>query len=53
MLVITIKQGKEKSLLVRQPWIYASAIERIDGKPGAGPLQHEGVSVCTVSGMFR
>ena len=33
MLIITIKQGKEKSLLDRQPWIYASAIERVDGKP--------------------
>ncbi|HSY25892.1 MAG TPA: SAM-dependent methyltransferase, partial [Burkholderiaceae bacterium] len=33
MLIITIKQGKEKSLLERQPWIYASAIERVDGKP--------------------
>lgn len=33
MLVITIKQGKEKSLLERQPWIYASAVERVDGKP--------------------
>jgi 23S rRNA (cytosine1962-C5)-methyltransferase len=33
MLVITIKQGKEKSLLDRQSWIYASAVERVDGKP--------------------
>ncbi|HEY5799764.1 MAG TPA: SAM-dependent methyltransferase [Burkholderiaceae bacterium] len=33
MLVITIKQGKEKSLLERQPWIYASAVERVDGRP--------------------
>ncbi len=33
MLIVTIKQGKEKSLLDRQPWIYASAIERVDGKP--------------------
>lgn len=33
MLIITIKQGKEKSLLDGQPWIYASAIERVDGKP--------------------
>lgn len=33
MLVLTIKQGKEKSLLQRQPWIYASAVEQIDGKP--------------------
>jgi 23S rRNA (cytosine1962-C5)-methyltransferase len=33
MLIITIKQGKEKSLLEREPWIYASAVERVDGKP--------------------
>ncbi len=33
MLIITIKQGKEKSLLERQPWVYQSAIERVDGKP--------------------
>lgn len=33
MLIITIKQGKEKSLLGHQPWIYASAVERVDGKP--------------------
>jgi 23S rRNA (cytosine1962-C5)-methyltransferase len=33
MLIITIKQGKEKSLLNHEPWIYASAVERVDGKP--------------------
>jgi 23S rRNA (cytosine1962-C5)-methyltransferase len=34
MLIITIKQGKEKSLLEeRQPWVYASAVERVDGRP--------------------
>lgn len=33
MLIITIKQGKEKSLLEGQPWIYASAIEKVEGKP--------------------
>lgn len=44
MLIITIKQGKEKSLLEQQPWIYASAVERVDGtpherfKPGATAL---------------
>ncbi|MES2072161.1 MAG: SAM-dependent methyltransferase [Pseudomonadota bacterium] len=44
MLIITIKQGKEKSLLEKQPWIYASAVERVDGKheernkPGATAL---------------
>ncbi len=33
MLIITIKQGKEKPLLAGDPWIYLSAIERVDGKP--------------------
>mgnify|MGYP003503311577 FL=1 len=33
MLIITIKQGKEKSLLAGEPWIYASAIERVEGRP--------------------
>jgi len=33
MLIITIKQGKEKSLLAGDPWIYASAVEKIEGKP--------------------
>jgi 23S rRNA (cytosine1962-C5)-methyltransferase len=32
MLIITIKQGKEKSLLAGDPWIYLSAIDRVDGK---------------------
>lgn len=46
MLIITIKQGKEKSLLEHNPWIYASAVERVDGKPeekmkpGATALVH-------------
>jgi 23S rRNA (cytosine1962-C5)-methyltransferase len=33
MLIITIKQGKEKGLLSGDPWIYVSAIEKVDGKP--------------------
>jgi len=33
MLIITIKQGKEKSLLAGDPFIYASAIDKVDGKP--------------------
>jgi 23S rRNA (cytosine1962-C5)-methyltransferase len=33
MLIITIKQGKEKSILAGDPWIYVSAIEQVDGKP--------------------
>jgi 23S rRNA (cytosine1962-C5)-methyltransferase len=33
MLIITIKQGKEKGLLAGDPYIYASAIDKVDGKP--------------------
>lgn len=33
MLIITIKQGKEKSILAGDPWIYPSAIEKVEGKP--------------------
>jgi 23S rRNA (cytosine1962-C5)-methyltransferase len=32
MLIITIKQGKEKSILAGDPWIYPSAIDKVDGK---------------------
>ncbi|MFZ6774740.1 SAM-dependent methyltransferase [Undibacterium sp. SXout7W] len=32
MLIITIKQGKEKTLLAKQPWIYLSAVARVDGR---------------------
>ncbi|MFZ6686449.1 SAM-dependent methyltransferase [Undibacterium sp. SXout11W] len=32
MLIITIKQGKEKAILAGEPWVYLSAISRIDGK---------------------
>ncbi|MES2264173.1 MAG: SAM-dependent methyltransferase [Pseudomonadota bacterium] len=33
MLIITIKQGKEKGVLAGDPWIYPTAIEKVDGKP--------------------
>ncbi len=33
MMIITIIQGKEKSLLEGEPWIYASAIDKVEGKP--------------------
>lgn len=33
MLTITLKPGKEKSLLRRHPWVFPTAIERIEGKP--------------------
>ena len=32
MLTITLKPGKEKSLLRRHPWVFAAAIARVDGK---------------------
>ena len=33
MLIITIRQGKEKGLLSGEPWIYVSAVEKVEGKP--------------------
>jgi 23S rRNA (cytosine1962-C5)-methyltransferase len=33
MIIITLKQGKEKNLLSGDPWIYLSAIDRVDGRP--------------------
>jgi 23S rRNA (cytosine1962-C5)-methyltransferase len=33
MLTITLKPGKEKSLLRRHPWIFSTAIDHIEGKP--------------------
>jgi 23S rRNA (cytosine1962-C5)-methyltransferase len=36
MNIITLKPAKEKSLLRRHPWIYANAIEHVEGKPAPG-----------------
>ncbi|MBW8900453.1 MAG: SAM-dependent methyltransferase [Massilia sp.] len=33
MLIITVKQGKEKGLLSGDPWIYLSAIDKVEGRP--------------------
>jgi 23S rRNA (cytosine1962-C5)-methyltransferase len=33
MLTITLKPGKEKSVLRGHPWIFATAIDHVDGKP--------------------
>ena len=33
---LTLKQGREKSLLRRHPWIFSGAIERVEGSPHAG-----------------
>jgi 23S rRNA (cytosine1962-C5)-methyltransferase len=36
MNVLVLKQGREKSLKRRHPWIFSGAIERVIGKPQAG-----------------
>jgi 23S rRNA (cytosine1962-C5)-methyltransferase len=36
MNTVTLKSSKEKSLLRRHPWVYANAIEHVDGKPASG-----------------
>ncbi|MDO8465169.1 MAG: class I SAM-dependent rRNA methyltransferase [Gallionella sp.] len=33
---ITLKAGREKSLLRRHPWVFSGAIERVDGAPASG-----------------
>jgi 23S rRNA (cytosine1962-C5)-methyltransferase len=36
MNTVTLKPSKEKSLLRRHQWVYANAIERVEGKPALG-----------------
>ncbi|MDD5383638.1 MAG: class I SAM-dependent methyltransferase [Gallionella sp.] len=33
---ITLKAGRDKSLLRRHPWIFSGAVERVDGAPHSG-----------------
>ena len=33
---IVLKNGREKSLLRRHPWVFSGAIERVDGAPASG-----------------
>jgi 23S rRNA (cytosine1962-C5)-methyltransferase len=33
---VWLKQGREKSLRRRHPWVFSGAIERVDGQPGTG-----------------
>jgi 23S rRNA (cytosine1962-C5)-methyltransferase len=35
-VILFLKQGREKSLRRRHPWIFSGAIERVRGKPRAG-----------------
>ncbi|MEV9633540.1 class I SAM-dependent rRNA methyltransferase [Burkholderia pseudomallei] len=36
MHTVTLKPSKDRSLLRRHPWVYANAIDRVDGKPAPG-----------------
>jgi len=36
MPTLTLKPGREKSLLRRHPWIFSGAVQRVDGDPEAG-----------------
>ncbi|MEX3981552.1 class I SAM-dependent rRNA methyltransferase [Paraburkholderia sp. EG287A] len=36
MNIVTLKPSKEKSLLRRHPWVYANAIDHVEGKPAPG-----------------
>jgi 23S rRNA (cytosine1962-C5)-methyltransferase len=45
---LVLKAGKEKSLLRRHPWIYASAVARVEGSPASGAT----VEVRSADGRF-
>jgi len=45
---LTLRPGKERSLLRRHPWIYANAIARVEGSPASG----ETVEVLGADGRF-
>jgi len=48
MATITLKPGREKSLLRRHPWIFSGAIQHVDGDPGSGGT----VDLLSSSGQF-
>jgi len=52
MLTITLKPGKEKSLLRRHPWIFPTAIDRIEGKPEEKQKPGATALVRSSSGQF-
>jgi 23S rRNA (cytosine1962-C5)-methyltransferase len=52
MLTITLKPGKEKSLLRRHPWIFPTAIDHIDGKPEEKHKAGATALVQSASGQF-
>ena len=48
MALITLKSGREKSLLRRHPWVFSGAIEKVEGDPCSG----ETVDVLSGKGEF-
>lgn len=45
---LILKKDKEKSLLRRHPWVYDTAVKRVEGKPASG----ETVAVRAHDGRF-
>jgi 23S rRNA (cytosine1962-C5)-methyltransferase len=45
---IILKQGRDRSLRQRHPWIFSGAIDRVEGNPGSG----ETVDILTGEGEF-
>ena len=52
MLTITLKPGKEKSLLRRHPWLFPTAIDRVEGKPEEKNKLGATAVVKSASGQF-
>jgi 23S rRNA (cytosine1962-C5)-methyltransferase len=45
---LTLKPGREKSLLRRHPWVFSGAVERVEGDPRSG----ETIDVLDAKGQF-
>ncbi len=45
---LVIKSGREKSLRRRHPWVFSGAVDRVEGRPGAG----ETVEIVDAGGAF-
>ncbi len=48
MKQVILKQGREKSVKRRHPWIFRGAIQKVVGSPGSG----ESVEILTAGGQF-
>jgi 23S rRNA (cytosine1962-C5)-methyltransferase len=48
LATVFLKNGREKSLRRRHPWVFSGAIARVDGSPGPGAT----VNVVTEGGVF-